>query len=309
MTATLSIKDKNASGVPVNYFLLEALDERWKNYCHELKRCRTEFSNEAVHDLRTAAWRMLALLGLLNSVAPRPRLQKLNRAFKDQLDEFDELRDTQVILAEISETLPQLPQLQIFQDYFQGVEKKLLKTMRKKLKVVDLFEVSKRIRRLREFLKAESKDSLVSELMQILDCEYGVTKQRQTWINASQAAMIHRVRIAFKSFRYMVEVVHPLLPVFPPENLKLMHEYQSLMGEIQDVEIIVQALSDVPLPVSALDSEPICRYYECCHVKAISAYLEMMDRLDSFWRPAPDQPFPWEKWHEPEHNPPCACSR
>ncbi len=140
----------------VNQFLLEALDQRWKNYRAELKRCRMEFSNEAVHDLRSAARRMLAIIRLLNSISPRPRLEKLNRAFKDQLDEFDDLRDTQVILAEISETIQELPQLQVFQNYLQGVEKDLLKTLRKKLKVIDLFDVSKRIRRMRGSLKTQS---------------------------------------------------------------------------------------------------------------------------------------------------------
>src|SRR3990172_6463306 len=107
---TSETKD-NSSTFPVNQFLLEALDQRWKNYRSELKRCRAEFSNEAVHDLRVAARRMLALIRLLNSISPRPRLQKLNHAFKDQLDEFDDLRDTQVILAEVSETIQELPQL------------------------------------------------------------------------------------------------------------------------------------------------------------------------------------------------------
>src|SRR5687767_12035861 len=103
------------SDLTINQLLLEALDKRWKKYRAELKRCRAEFSNEAVHDLRVAARRMLALIQLLNSIAPRPHLQKLNRAFKNQLDEFDDLRDTQVILAEISETIKELPQLQKFQ--------------------------------------------------------------------------------------------------------------------------------------------------------------------------------------------------
>ena len=95
----------NSSTPPLNQFLQDALDQRWKNYRAELKRCRTEFSNEAVHDLRTSARRMLAFIQLLNYISPRPRLQKLNRAFKEQLDEFDQLRDTQVILAELSDTL------------------------------------------------------------------------------------------------------------------------------------------------------------------------------------------------------------
>ncbi|HEX2996425.1 MAG TPA: CHAD domain-containing protein [Anaerolineales bacterium] len=293
---TLSIRDHSLAP-SVNQLLLEALDERWKIYRAELKRCRAEFSNEAVHDLRTAARRMLAVIWLLNSASPRPRLQKLSRAFKDQLDEFDSLRDTQVVLAEISETLHRLPQLQVFQDYLQGVEKRLLKILRKKLKVIDLFDVSKRIRRLRESLKVEanSNDDLVLQTLRTVDEAFFTAKQRRQWINPAQANTIHRVRVAFKSFRYMVEIIHPLLPDFPPENLKQMHDYQSLMGEIQDVEVVMQMFADIPVPASSFDPEPVRSYYECCHAEAISTYMESVKQLDTFWRPALDQPFPWEK--------------
>jgi CHAD domain-containing protein len=279
----------------VNQFLLAALDHRWKNYQAELKRCREEFSNEAVHDLRSASRRMLAFIQLLKSISPRPRLQKLNRAFKDQLDEFDDLRDIQVVLAEVSETVKELPQLQEFQDHLQSVEKALLKTLRKRLRVVDLFDVSKRVRRLRESLKHETDGHLLLQSFQAVDDAFLVTKRRRDWVNLAQATSIHRVRIAFKTFRYMVEIIHPLLENYPFENLKCMHDYQSLMGEIQDVEVILQALTDAPVDVSSFDPEPVRRYYEQCHAKAISAYLERMNQLDTFWRPAPDQPFPWEK--------------
>lgn len=293
---TSSTQD-NSSTLPVNRFLLEALDLRWKNYRAELKRCRADFSNEAVHDLRSSSRRMLAMIQLLNSVSPRPRLQKLNRAFKDQLDEFDDLRDTQVILAEISETLQELPQLQEFQEYLQGVEQSLLKTLRKKLKVIDLFDVSKRIRRIRESLKAESNlgDDLAKKTLQAVDDAFLITKQRQHWINPAQATTIHRVRLAFKTFRYMAEIVHPLLQDFPAENLKRMHDYQSLMGEIQDTEVIMQTLADAPGHVTSFDPEPVRRYYERCHAEAIAAYMGSVNQLDTFWRAAPEQPFPWEK--------------
>ncbi len=285
----------NSSTPLINQFLLDALDERWKNYRAELKRCRTEFSNEAVHDLRSSARRMLAFIQVMNAISPRPRLQKLNRAFKDQLDEFDQLRDTQVILADVSETLQELPQLQEFEVHLQGVEKGLLKTLRKKLKVIDLFDVSKRIRRMHASLKTESDDNLILPILQAVDDAFLLTKQRQNWINPAAANTIHRVRLTFKTFRYMVEIVHPLMNDFPPENLKRMHEYQSLMGEIQDVEVIMQALAEAPLSLSSLDPEPVRRYYERCHAEAISAYLAVTDQLDTFWRSAPDRSFPWEK--------------
>ncbi len=286
---------EDPSTLTVNQLLLEALDKRWKKYRAELKRCRAEFSNEAVHDLRIAARRMLALIQLLNSIAPRPRLQKLNRAFKDQLDEFDDLRDTQVILAEISETIQELPQLQKFQYHLQIVEENLLKTLRKKLKVIDLFDVSKRIRKTREALETKSDDGLASQTLQSVDDAFLITKQRHSWIDSAQPATIHRVRIAFKAFRYMVEIIQPLLKDFPPDNLKQMNDYQSLMGEIQDVEVIMQTLADFPSSASSFEHQPVRQYYERRHAEATSAFIEDMNQLDIFWRAAPDQPFPWEK--------------
>jgi CHAD domain-containing protein len=278
-----------------NQFLLEALDRYWKNYRMELKRCRTEFSNEAVHDLRASARRMLAFIQLLNYLSPRPRLQKLNHAFREQLDEFDSLRDTQVILAELSETLRELPQLGEFHNYLQDVEKDLLKTLRKKLRVIDLFDVSKAVRRMQESLKTESDGHLTLPILQTVDEAFLITKQRRNWINPGQASTIHRLRIAFKTFRYMVEIIHPMLNKFPPENLERMHRYQSLMGEIQDIEVIMQALAEAPVHLSTFDPEPVRSYYERCHAQAVSDFMEAVNQLDTFWWLAPDGSFPWEK--------------
>jgi hypothetical protein len=42
--------NENSSTRSANPFLLEAIDLRWNNYRAELVRCRSEFSDEAVHD-------------------------------------------------------------------------------------------------------------------------------------------------------------------------------------------------------------------------------------------------------------------
>lgn len=279
----------------INQLLLTALENGWKNYRVELKRCRKEFSLEGVHDLRTATRRILVIIQLLNSISPRSRLQKLIRAFKEQLDEFDDLRDTQVILAEISEILQELPQLRSFQKHLQFTEGKILRTLRKRIKKLETSAVIQRIRKTHESIDAEMNDDLESQIMQAVDDAYLLTKQRHGWVDCTRLATIHRVRIAFKSFRYMMEIVHPLLKDFPIENLKRMNDYQSLMGEIQDVEILAQTLADYSEHASFADLEPVRRYYERRHAEAISAYVEEMNQLHIFWRPAPDQPFPWEK--------------
>jgi CHAD domain-containing protein len=131
--------------------------------------------------------------------------------------------------------------------------------------------------------------------MQAVDDVYLITKQRLGWVDATRSATIHRVRIAFKSLRYMIEIVQPWLHDFPVENFKRMNDYQSLMGEIQDAEVFAQTLADFSEHASFSDLEPVHRYYERRHAEAISAYTEAMNQLDTFWRSAPEQPFPWEK--------------
>jgi CHAD domain-containing protein len=265
--------------------LLAALESGWKNYRLELKRCQAEFSNEAVHDLRVATRRILALLQLMHSISPRPRLQKMMRIFKEQLDEFDDLRDTQVILAELSEILHELPQLEGFQKYLQYMEEKLLRTLRKKIKKFEISELAKRVRKTHEAIQSEENEQLGTDMLQAVDDAYLLTKIRLGWVDPARPATIHRVRIAFKSFRYMVEILYPLLEGFPVENLKRMNDYQSRMGEIQDTEVFVQTFAEYSEYASVPDHAPIRRYYE-------------LNQLHSFWRPAEDQPFPWEKSNE-----------
>mgnify|MGYP003476916027 CR=1 FL=1 len=74
-----------------------------------------------------------------------------------------------------------------------------------------------------------------------------------------------------------------------------MNDYQSLMGEIQDAEVFAQTLADFAEHASFPDPEPVRRYYEQRHAKAISAYASALNQIENFWRSAPEQPFPWEK--------------
>jgi CHAD domain-containing protein len=214
---------------------------------------------------------------------------------KEQLDEFDDLRDTQVILAEISETVHELPELHTFQKRQQLLEDKLLRTLQKKIKKYNINELSKRIRKTHDVIKADADDDLESQILQAVDDAFLTTRQRLGWVDLARPVTIHRVRVAFKSFRYMVEIIHPLLKNFPETNLKSMNDYQSLMGEVQDAEVFMQTLADFSEHASLSDLEAIRRYYERRHAEAISAYADDMNQLHVFWRAAVEQSFPWEK--------------
>lgn len=275
-----------------NTLLLDAIDNRWEKYREQIKTCRREFSEEAVHDLRVSARRLLALVDLIRAVAPHPRLQKIRNALKGQLDEFDALRDTQVMLAEISETIEVLPELKPLQQILQKRERRLLREAEEIVEDLKPAGIARRLEKVRaDITDAVSSPEFDGLVLQAVDEAYGTVLQRYRWINPAQPATIHRTRIAFKRFRYMVEIVYPLLPDFPQADFKRMHDYQTSMGEIQDAEVFLFMLDDL----TETDApKTVRRYYEQRHAELITAYIEDKGEVETFWRASPGQPFPWE---------------
>jgi CHAD domain-containing protein len=217
------------------------------------------------------------------------------RAFKEQLDEFDDLRDTQVILAGLIEILPELPQLEVFEEHLHAREEEMMQELRGELKQLDTSDIAGWIHKTEKTFDIDSDENLKSQILDTVDDAFLITRQRLGWIDLSRPATIHRVRVSFKAFRYMVEIVQPLLRAFPPGNLKQMNDYQTLMGNIQDTEVFALTLADFMQNASLPDLEAVNRYYEKRRAETISAFVEAMDQLHTFWRPAPDQPFPWEE--------------
>ena len=119
----------------------------------QVKICRNEFSEEAVHDLRVSARRLLAILDIARTFDPHPYLQKARRALKDQIDDLDDLRDVQVMLVEVSEAPENFLDLKPFEIHLQERENRLLRAAQKQILALKLSELKKRIEKIRESLK------------------------------------------------------------------------------------------------------------------------------------------------------------
>ena len=276
--------------------LLDSLNTRWDKYKTELKICQVEFSEAAVHDLRVATRRLLSSLDLLRAAVTDPRIQKIRRVLKDQLDNLDDLRNIQALLADISEIIHETPELQPYQEYLQYREKKLLRTARKEIKSLKIEGLSKRIKKLNQTIETFEQANRDVSLLSAVDGAYAIVNQRYGLVDPAQPATIHHLRLAFKKFRYMVEVVHPILEDFPSRSLKRMHNYQAAMGDIQDMEVALQELADFGETAPAnYDPEPARAYYKERHAIALSRYIEDKGEIITFWRSAPDQLFPEEK--------------
>jgi CHAD domain-containing protein len=277
--------------------LIETLEKRWKTYRSELKRCHKEPSEEAIHDLRSATRRLLTLVDMLRELSPHPRLHKLHQIIKHQLEGLDDLRDTQVMLVEVTEALSELPELNAFQDYLFKREKRLLHSTMKAIKAFKSAGVRKRLDTARKAL-FEIKDSRNQhELLLIVDEAFETVLRRFRRVEPLQPATIHRLRVAFKKFRYQIEIVHLLITSYPDSMLKDMHNYQGLMGDIRDLEIFISSFEDFADNDSLYNPEHVNEVYKQRYVEVISTFIEEMQQVNTFWRPTPESPFPWEAGH------------
>ena len=292
--------------------LAEALGKRWDEYRAQFKTCRSEFSEDAVHDLRVAARRLSAVLDILRAIDPHPRLQKMRRFLKSQLDNLDDLRDAQVMLVETSETQESLPQLKPFQEYLQKQEKRLLRTTRKQVQASKPAEWTRRIDKMYAALEKGSNEPGFSDrLLEAMDNAYLKVTHLLSKLDRTQPATVHRLRIAFKKFRYMTEVIQPILANYPENYFKSMHDHQSAMGDIHDIDVLLYTLADYSegsskgahRNTSSFDPKPIQRYYKKRQAELVAAFFNEKGELKTFWRPAPDKPFPWEKKNDPLHHP------
>jgi CHAD domain-containing protein len=138
-------------------------------------------------------------------------------------------------------------------------------------------------------------DTVLKNLMlQAVDEQFRKMMHRLQRINPSDPKTIHRVRIAFKKFRYMIEIIHPLIPSYPENTFKLMRDYQSVMGNIQDIQVFLSTFEYFADRDASFDPTPVLHYYQQRRNETISAFTKDLSKFNIFWRSAPENPFPWE---------------
>jgi CHAD domain-containing protein len=273
--------------------LVKRLGDCWDRYRSELKRTRSEFAEEYVHDLRVAIRRLIAVMDMGRAITHKKKLKKSRRLLKSHLNAFDKLRDTQVQLVIAEEMQAELPEISIYRDRLREYEKQQVTRLQKKIKEFSSAGLSHQVTQLEKALLTKNTAEAQTTIWAAVDAAYVRVVQAQHAVEADDASTIHRVRLSFKKFRYRVETIHPLLTGAPEDLRRRLHDYQAAMGEIQDAEVGLHMLDDF-IVHSGADIPAVRAKFVEMHQARIAAFIEQLDTLKDFWRPAPDQPFPWE---------------
>ena len=277
--------------------LLDSLDQSGAAYRKNLKLCQDEFSRKTVHDLRTSIRRLLAILDVVRFVTSASRIEKLSDRLKEQLDDVSHLRDIQVMLDRVSEDLDGLPELEPLQKYLKKREKREQSSSQKHVENVKPGWIKKQLPKLQETLHDFSADELNNKLPQAVDEAYLTVVQRYSEIDPAQLVSIHHLRVPFKKFRYMVEAIYPCLPDFTEAQLQKMHDNQTQMGDIHDLQVLLEILGKFAEDNDSYNPEPVRRFYERSLADQLSNYLKNKDDVLHFWRATPLAVFPWQQVH------------
>ena len=276
--------------------LAQLLKRTRRRYRKRLTACRRHFSETAVHELRVETRRALALLDLMQTLDLAGSPKKPRRTLKRRLDAFDALRDTQVELQLLGPWLKEFPEAHEFESLLRNSELELIAELRREIRALKSRRVERRFKALEKDVRAASGNSAtrpaVAFLQRPLRAAFAQVARLRRQVRRLDTATIHRTRVAFKKFRYLCELFQPLLPDAAPVRLRAMRDWQTRMGRIQDVEVLLCQIEravrrgEVPLEsVKRLHAALAQRL-----VLLVNRFINTADRLDQFKPRAGDRP-------------------
>jgi CHAD domain-containing protein len=278
-------------------FLLRSLKDQWRDYRSDFARCRRKFSEKSVHRFRVESRRLLSTLSVLAAVTPGKPLKAAIRGVKKRLRYFARLRDTHVQLLAVEDLERKFPELEDFRRALAKREKRLTKRVARKLKHAGLRGVARPIkavrRELRTLMRNRGRDEKdMGAVTEALDETFNTVTKRLRAVDSTNPVTIHRTRIAFKKFRYMMEALQPLLRGVNDRVIKRMQEYQDRMGAIQDATVLRSSLEKFlgRHRHRAIDATRICPQLERRSWVLIASFASHADELYDFAPPSGPQP-------------------
>ncbi|HZL44028.1 MAG TPA: CHAD domain-containing protein [Verrucomicrobiae bacterium] len=269
--------------------LAETLPAQCHCYKKRLKTCQRRFSEEAVHQSRTETRRLLGTIELLRAFIPGKRLKKTRRALKQHLDTFDELRDTQVQLDYMGRLKKSFPLTRKFRQWLARRESRLTRQTRRAVKDIRTKRLARSIACFEKDMKRLRRrippDVALRTALRAIDQAFARVASLCKRVTPNDTGSIHRTRIAFKRFRYMIEALLPLLPVVTEERRRAMRGYQSMMGDIQDAEILLSAFDRFVEceQVDGRSARPLRAELTRRRTWLIQVYLRAARKLGLFW--------------------------
>lgn len=251
-------------------------------------RVAPKWRDDDVHDLRVALRRCRAMADALREVNPAPGWRKLKRSSRELFHALGALRDAQVErswIRQLSESGDAGRKYML-----RALSRKMKQDRRTAAKALDDFD-AKGWAKLSRKLEAKSHffplESVVFQRLALAKLNEAAELYRRATKNPSGAAW-HRVRIAMKAFRYIVENFLPQRYESWAESLK---SVQDALGDVHDLDVLEAELCRHSANIGEVGLTQWKERIQNLRRQRLRGFLAQFEGPDSIW----------EKWRAGFH--------
>lgn len=216
----------------------------WNNWWSEFRRCRRNASKGTVHQVRVESRRVLAILVVFDAGGYQ-HIRPVRKVVKATLDALSKVRDTHVQLDGAKDLVKRHQAAQPFIEHLERRERRFRRSARAALRSMHAKPATRACKRLAH---AEATDSPVAASLLAAPAMAGAwedVEERLRDVDVRDPHTIHRVRVALKSVRYMIEAgigleaLDPRLQVFDGAEVV---EAVRRMGRLHDTDTLLARL-------------------------------------------------------------------
>jgi CHAD domain-containing protein len=234
-----------------------------------------------------ATRRLLTFVLLLEPLGDIATEGKAYRVLKRRLKILGKLRDAQIQRMEIAAGRERFPGLEPVMQRLARREQRLMELVLGRIRNFKTRKLQRNLEVMKRDLESFSGDQndLLTRVRQSAQEAFDEVLKRRMAIDASDAETIHRTRVAFKKFRYIVEGMSPAFTGLTRSGLLPLSDFQTSMGKIQDLEItenwLLEFLEEHPEEAAPLRS--YLSYLRRQKLALQRAFVRSADRLFEFW--------------------------
>lgn len=202
---------------------MEIIIEKYELLCRKYQVIEEESGEKEIHDKRVILRRVFSILALYK-ISPF----KVKHG-KESFRIFGKLRDIQVQISELENKSDEYEIHEYF-DYLKkleiSVKEKIEKFSRKKHVI---------------FPEVKERNVSLEDMKKEVEKRLKKLVKKTEQIRKKDARSIHKVRIEFKKFRYMLENLANIEKTYEAK-IDSLKKYQDLLGEIQDAQVLLNGL-------------------------------------------------------------------
>lgn len=229
--------------------LIRAVHSRWATYAQCLADLRSErLTEKAVHDYRVASQRLAAALRVCAHAIPAPESRRFRRRIRRRFERFRRLRDVQVMQQRLAPVAAQAAVIGRLQRRLAREaadrQRKILPQLRKGPKDSERAQIAAILWGLRSVARGSVHKRVKVLLRARLASAQACVMRRSTRIVPTDLATLHRLRIAIKRARYLLELVAAAGEApWARTAYRAARGWQDVLGKCQDLHVLAAELA------------------------------------------------------------------